>query len=287
MFFIENCPICNGKNNKTFQAIMMPFVSEITGIWTPFQISKKQYFDLKEGTSYFTTYTVQCDCCGLVYAKHRFSENELKNLYGKYRGFEYNRLRMKHEANYRLVDDYLSNPVSHLGELNNLLRKYKPDIKTVLDWGGGNGTNTPCVKEADYVATYDPANNDEFLTIKGNFDQPPGGKFFDLITCMHVLEHVNFPCDTIKKALQYLSDTGLMYIEVPLENQVDFNYGGIKSGSHKIHWHEHINCFSKNSIQKLFENLNLTILYISTIDLSDSFRNFTAIQCIVKQTVKE
>lgn len=282
MYFIEFCPICSSDAGNITQAIMMPFVSVITKIWEPIRISKSDFYDLDEGVAYFTTYTVDCAKCGLVYAKHRFNESELDRLYGSYRGVEYNKIRGKYEPHYNKTDLYLKEKVAHLNNVTSLIKKYHCKIDSVLDWGGGEGLNTPCIDTAKIVACYDPSLQNKVKIIKNNSEQEFEGQCFDLVVCMHVLEHVNFPVSVLESAIESIAENGIVYIEVPLENCVNFLKGGLAAPGIKKHWHEHINCFSRTSFESMIEKLPLDILYLEQLDVSDNFRKFAVIQCVAR-----
>jgi hypothetical protein len=262
----------------------MPFVSDITEIWKPFPITKADFYDLDPGTSYFSTYSCVCAECGLVYAKHRFAEIELGKLYSNYRGEQYNQLRTKYEPNYGRYDSYLANPVEHLPQIERLIETVKPSIKTVLDWGGGDGVNTPFKQTADLVVSYDISRIDKFRVLKeGRAETTTVQKAYDLIVCMHVLEHVNDPKVLVEVLLEFLEPLGVIYFEVPLEIEIDFDFGGYSEGRKKNHWHEHINCFSRSAFERLLEKTDLNLKYLSTHDVSDNFRQFKIIQCIAQK----
>jgi 2-polyprenyl-3-methyl-5-hydroxy-6-metoxy-1,4-benzoquinol methylase len=78
-----------------------------------------------------------------------------------------------------------------------------------------------------------------------NFDSK-----FDLIIMRHVLEHLNSPRDTLLKARELLSDTGIIYIEVP----DTFN---IKPSINNFFHHEHLSYFTKVTLNKLLNDVGL------------------------------
>jgi 2-polyprenyl-3-methyl-5-hydroxy-6-metoxy-1,4-benzoquinol methylase len=73
---------------------------------------------------------------------------------------------------------------------------------------------------------------------------------FDLIIIRHVLEHLNGPRDTLIKARELLSDTGIIYIEVP----DTFN---IKPSINNFFHHEHLSYFTKVTLNKLLYDVGL------------------------------
>lgn len=72
-----------------------------------------------------------------------------------------------------------------------------------------------------------------------------GEKFFDFITCAHVLEHCDQPREVLKKTFKELKDEGYLYIEVPC---IEKPYGG---NLEHFFWREHINYFSKETLSCL------------------------------------
>lgn len=288
MYFIDQCPVCGEGGIKSEQAIMMPFVSEITEIWKPFAITREIYSDLDLGTAYFSTYTCTCDGCGLVYSKHRFSDGELDKLYSSYRGKHYNAIRNKYEPHYAEKSDYLEQQLKYLPEIESLIKSFGISVSKLMDWGGGQGLNTPLMGETLYAVAYDLSHDERYVELKNEIDQSEVFKEdFDLVVCMHVLEHVNYPVDIIIEATKKLRRDGLLYIEIPLEEGINFKRGGFEFGKKKIHWHEHINCFSARSIEKIIKKSGLNLLHLDTSDVSDEFRKFTVIQCVAQKKIEQ
>jgi SAM-dependent methyltransferase len=76
---------------------------------------------------------------------------------------------------------------------------------------------------------------------------------FDLITLIHVLEHVLNPVDVLARAVQRLSDGGLMYVEVP--DLLSDRWSG------KDFFHiAHISYFSEVALRNLFLRCGLEVL---------------------------
>ena len=73
-------------------------------------------------------------------------------------------------------------------------------------------------------------------------------KNFDLITIVHVLEHLDKPIDQVKKLKNLLSDEGVLYAEVP--NLYGFP---LQTSTHKI-------AFTEQSIIKMFKSAGFEIL---------------------------
>ena len=251
----------------------MPFVSQRVGLWRPLNVSRSRFRDLTEGTSYFSTFTCVCSGCGMVFAKHRFSDVEMALLYNDYRGVEYCEQRIAVEPSYKSVDMYLSMAVPHIADIEENIVKFlgHSDIN-LLDWGGGEGLNTPCKSYANNICIFDISKENHFSILKGLETSD-----FNVIICMHVLEHVSFPSLTLEGMLKYSRKGTLVYLEVPLEAGINAKLGGLSKEVERLHWHEHINCFSLRPLMLLMEKQGVKVVYSHVIDLSDGFRDFKAV----------
>jgi hypothetical protein len=274
MYFVERCIVCDSTAIDQYQALVMPFVSHITGLWIPYKIESGRYRDLDCGTSYLGTYSCECKSCCLLFSKHRFDAVETGKLYRGYRDHTYNNIRSLYEPNYAATSHYLTKEVKHLGKTNELLRSISASFRRVLDWGGGDGLNTPLKSTADYISIYDiSSNNEQIVILNKRGEQEP--EKWDLVSFSHVLEHLSDPMSEIREALKLLDKGGHLFIEVPLEREVQL-------GIRKYHWHEHINCFSKKSLEALLSKAGLELVFLETLDTSDNFREYAVIQCVAR-----
>jgi hypothetical protein len=117
----------------------------------------------------------------------------------------------------------------------------------ILDYGGGISSFLSDVVLNSNVEVYDVGS--------GNFKL----KSYDLIYMGHVLEHVNYPVQTIKEILPLMLDNSIFIGEVPMEHV------NIKQSfmSNKIRiQHEHINFFSLDSVRKLCNAVDLELLSV-------------------------
>ena len=74
---------------------------------------------------------------------------------------------------------------------------------------------------------------------------------FDIITSWHVLEHVFDPILWLKNIYRLLKKGGYIILELPNE---DDELIKLSSGySNIVHFQDHVNYFTKNTLQKLFE----------------------------------
>ena len=121
-----------------------------------------------------------------------------------------------------------------------------------MDYGGGDGGIQP---DLDMVRadTYEIGNEKEF------------GVDYDIVQCLHVLEHVGNPLSTCKLAFKHCKKGGMLYIEVPHEFPgIEKTLDGAVLGCD-----EHINKFSLQSLRGMLDALggNLLILEEGSIEI--------------------
>ncbi len=95
---------------------------------------------------------------------------------------------------------------------------------------------------------------------------------FDTIIMSHVLEHVVDSRKDLEKLKEVLSDQGHLFIEIP-------NCGSKKYLEESIFTQPHIHHFTKKSIQKLLESIQMKIIKVDTLNgevntLSEHFKYF-------------
>ena len=226
MKFITQCRSCNSNVFNTRPAILAPFITErIFGMKPETTTS---LYGIPNQVNYFPCKTMTCETCRFVGVNISFDDEEMSKIYHGYRGVEYNKVRLSYEPTYQnqcfnerhIYVDEISEPFI----LDNV-----SNVETLIDFGGYNGLNTPRVGTNRYV--YDICNIESCI--------PVIDKLFncDLITCMHVLEHVHNPILIIEQIKGWAK---YYYFEVPNENT-----------ENKEFWHEHINCFSMKSFHNL------------------------------------
>jgi len=80
-------------------------------------------------------------------------------------------------------------------------------------------------------------------------------KRFDVITCLDVIEHIEFPLEFMKTIVSLLSETGVLVLSTP-------NYSGIvakklKDNDPYMTPPEHLNFFTSNGLRKLCQSCGL------------------------------
>lgn len=219
---------------------------------------------IKQGTTYALCKSLYCKNCGHLFVNYRFDDDEMSRLYKDYRGTEYCLLRSRYEPGYALQNDAFSGEVSDRVSIEAFLCDLiNPEEISVLDWGGDKGKNTPFTDKARTVHIYEPSGVKPEVLNAVNVSEP--GEFllaYDLIVLSNVLEHIPFPAKALKTIVDYMSASTVLFIEVPYET-IQFNASGQKpfrQPLQKLHWHEHINFFSLDSLASLLDTSSLEIL---------------------------
>lgn len=226
MKFLQTCRSCGSHVCTTTPAILAPFL--VKRMFDMDAESTSSLYGLPNQINYFPCKTLTCGVCGLVGVNILFDDEEMSKLYVNYRDDEYNKTRLRYEPDYKwstfterhVYVDEVSQP---------FIEKHTPNIKTLIDFGGYDGLNTPDIGEYKYV--YDICNVESKVPITDTLFE------CDLITCMHVLEHVPNPTKIID---EMMGKAKYYYFEVPKETI-----------ENKEFWHEHINCFTMDSLVHL------------------------------------
>lgn len=226
MKFIHNCRACNSDKCTFNPSIIAPFLVERMFDMVP--QPTKHLYGIPNQVNYFPCKTMKCNDCGFCGINIMFDYEEMNNLYVNYREDEYNRIRLKYEPEYNCstfnerhayVDD-VSEP---------FINSHIKDVDTLIDFGGYDGLNTPNIGKNRHV--YDICNVESKVPITDTLFN------CDLMTCMHVLEHVPDPNKIIEEMKGF---SKYYYFEVPREKT-----------ENKEFWHEHINCFTMESFSNL------------------------------------
>ena len=163
------------------------------------------------------------------------------------------------------------------------LKKIKPSAKTILDIGSGYGL---LLNEANRIGLFikgvEPSiklfriSKNEIQTATENMSldeyikHNPNTKF-DLITAVHVIEHVNDPVSFINLASTLLNSGGILYIETP---NIDSHLFHFEKGNYTfLTPPEHVCLLSKYS----FRSMNIKNLKIKLIDTYSYPEHFVGI----------
>ena len=172
-----------------------------------------------------------CNNCYFYYSDSNNTQEDYNYYYQNFN--KYNSESVSIDKDQKCVD-YL---------LNNL----DSNIKTILDYGCGNGLISQKLKEIYTVNTYD-------------IGMKKPEKQYDCIIINHVLEHIYDVDDFLNNIKKSLIDNGSVYIEIPnAEYYEEFNnFGPLQ----EINL-EHINYFSKLALCKLMVKHNFVPVKIN------------------------
>lgn len=231
---------------------------------------------------------IQCKNCNYIGSKIRFDDDELNLIYQDYRSESYVRDRAKFEPNYPEQNGPLSHDLLHIKtrieNLSNLLLSSSINInkiKTLIDYGGGEGQFIPEIIQADRKIIFDPSNKSlkNGLESISNVNDLPVA---DFVMLCHTLEHLSYPKDILIKIKNVLHQGSLLYIEVPLEIANDHALM-----DHEIPriTHEHINRFTTQSLSTLLDIAGYKVIKIYVTEITSSYfgrDNIISTLCAIK-----
>lgn len=231
MYAINKCPVCDNKKNKILYSIEINEQLEIS----------------KVIDNQINNYSIVfCENCGLLYRNTRFSNDELSLMYSKeVDDVDYTRYenRSKHLEKY--LTSKLNKKIEHMN---------------ILDVGGGKGEITHYFSEKNKctilefdIPNYSINENLRLTSDIKSINQP------DIIFFNHIVEHLNEPYSFIHNILNNIHNECLVYIEVPFEIS---HYILLKTVGH----YEHINYFSKQSLENLIKLLGGDIICVETMN---------------------
>lgn len=269
---VESCLTCDSLDVEGSPAMWMPFISHRAMDLPPLTIDEHTGLtNIPHGIAYALCKSLMCRQCGHLFVDYRFSETEMTRLYSDYRGELYEKTRDFYEAGYSDRNKTLIGGVSHIPRVEEFLEPLLPASGiAVLDWGGDTGVNTPFADSRSLLHIFDPSGRESIADAVSTSDVPAEETPYDLIVLSHVLEHIPYPSNTLDAILPFMGLETVLYVEVPLEKIQRGNEGPPFSGAHrKIHWHEHINFFSAESMRSLLRKAGLVILCENTLDINE------------------
>ncbi len=166
--------------------------------------------------------------------------------------------------NYKNYINYSDKDLQCYNFLNTHLTKY--NVNTILDYGSGNGQLSKLLSSKFNINEFD-------IGMVNNKEQ------YDCVILSHVLEHIYDIKTFINKIKLNLNKNGILYVEVP---NVEF-YDRLTNISplQEINI-EHINFFSKNTLNKLLSSCGFTPLIITDDTFKIKQDNYYVIRAIFK-----
>lgn len=254
----DNCICCGSHQLDSAPAILMPFVAARALGIKPVEITSEWGLrDLKQGTTYMPCHSLQCQSCGVLFLDYRFNDQQMAALYHGYRDADYTQQRDFFEPGYATstANDYQCRH-SYIDDVEMFLTPHLPEQPIVLDWGGGDGLNTPFLGKGQvFIHDISGVTPVDGARLVSNIAPPP-----DIIICSQVLEHVPSPLELLMEVVPQLATTSLLYLEVPHEQLMRQHSNTQGLALKKHHWHEHINFFTEASLLALTRRAGLRVI---------------------------
>lgn len=257
----DDCICCGCDTLASSPAVLMPFVANRVFGHTPIEITSNWGMrDLKSGTSYTPCTSLQCQDCGTLFLDYRFNDDQMAALYTGYRDDVYTQQRDGFEPGYAetVAHDYTQRH-AYITDVEAWLAHLLPARPAVLDWGGGDGSNTPFLGRGR-IHIHDISGTNVVDGAERILPEQVGEHEYDLVVCSQVLEHVPSPLNLIREIIPALSQQTLLYVEVPHESLMRENPGDLKLATLKRHWHEHVNFFTETGLGRLLERTGLQVV---------------------------
>ena len=241
---MKECLICKSKK----QILLKPNFNFVSS-------------DIKK-VKYFPSYYI-CNKCGCFQKK--IDKNYIKNLnkiYKNYTGF----------SNYNEIDQKKVLEGDNSSRCDLLFKKFlnKKKFNEILDYGSSNGAMLmPFINQNKKLYATDLKCNLNFKILKNkNFVEfiniknfKSSKKKYDLITMIHVLEHLYKPIEILSIIEKKLKKNGIIFIQIPnyLSNPFDLSV------------YDHTMHFDKESLIKLANICNLKIIKIDEKYMNGEF----------------
>jgi hypothetical protein len=210
-----------------------------------------------------------CENCHFLAPWYEIGDDQLRDYYSFYLDAEYKQARSSFQPGFAELGKVMgsaeeANLRRHQHEnylipfLENHRKTNGLEKITLLDFGGGEGGIQP---KADWISTSiievsSDNEPNENQSLESRFNK----QIFDVVQCLHVIEHVGHPLNTCRNLLSHCKDGGLIYIEVPIEFP---GLDAITQGELPI-CHEHINKLSSLSIQSMLEACDVEMIEVRT-----------------------
>jgi len=192
---LDFCPVCGSHNVLDIKEIG----------WAPQVI-----YEIMPGVEVYAaviSHYYKCTGCSLIFQNPRMSDEELNKFYSQ--GY--------YRWNLNLSDEEMDKGEKYRAGIDaGIIKKHVGNVDSHLDVGCGRGYLLEAIWAKTKVGVDE---NTDWETVEGikiynKIDQVPT-QFFDLVTAIHVLEHVPAPLDYLKKLAKFLKKDGFLVIEVP------------------------------------------------------------------------
>lgn len=235
---------------------------------------------------------IQCQDCHFIGTVMRFTDEQMRRYYHEYMqdepsgqrqhgSYVFHRRRNEADGWYKMLKLYkqpwwiaarkeaVVNVVKSQIDLNT--------ITSVLDFGGDLGQYIPDEFKhvRRHVVEIEPRELVDGVTAVSD---PADCEPVDLVMCCHTLEHVSYPNDLVADMRRYLRPGGILYIEVPDEEQRTL--AAIRANV-ALDMHEHINIFWSQSLQALVERNGFETLSFGNIPYGEVHKDLDPARAIL------
>jgi hypothetical protein len=225
-----------------------------------------------------------CEHCHFLAPWMEIGDDQLQDYYAHYLQEQYKQARTVFQPDFAQLGQVMGSPAEgesrrHQHEayifphLQKLREQSCSPLLRVLDYGGGAGHLLP---QADWLAG-------SVLEVEGNTSSNGGEEHqgYDLVQCLHVLEHVGHPLATCRRLASHGRQGGLIYLEVPIEFP---GLAAIAAGKLPI-CHEHINKFPIEAIRALL--LAAQLEPIEVIEAEVDFLHLSGLTPVVRALARK
>ena len=240
---------------------------------------------LENGMAYPLCNSLRCADCGHLFLDMRFTDDQMKRLYNRYQDDIYAEMRAKYEPDYIERNNKLKIGIIYLDTVEAFLEPLIQPQPRILDWGGGRGRNTPFARSRSLHHILDIADDDPVAGASNIGFETAAAHEYDLIVCSNVLEHLPYPMDTLDLLAKVAHPKSIIYFELPYENIQRQSTDSLDALAQKRHWHEHINFFSRQSVETLLRSVGFEILKQELVNVltppAESYNFFIACRKVV------
>lgn len=278
------CPICGSPGTIQAYGRIAPFILQLRG--NPADAPSE-------------TTLCRCERCDLVYFSHRFDEKTFAAMYSGYRNERYMSIRRRWEPWYSRAVNNASEPGSAVVDerveyVTRIVDSYIPieSLRNIVDYGGDEGQFFPAgYSGPKYVVEVSGKNLVDGVQAAPSLEEVPDKP--QLVVAAHILEHLADPAALVNDVRAAVADDGMLYAEVPLDRPkvhpwharppyrrflksvathraswiaADFAAGVARNLGHAVprlgavKQSEHINYFSKESLQALLANAGFRVV---------------------------
>jgi 2-polyprenyl-3-methyl-5-hydroxy-6-metoxy-1,4-benzoquinol methylase len=240
-----NCPLCNNETKNVLTR------------------------ELRRGERRIVYY---CQDCDLGFLDDYKTEKELRDYYQR-------AYREKHRPDLRAAanpEDLFNSYVNFQQDRVRLIEPYLDKQKRLLEMGCSAGMFLHHIRDRvkQAVGIDFDQNSAEYASKKCDcevyttqlVDTPLKNRSFEIICAFQILEHVKSPYEFLSQIKNYLTDNGILYLEVP--NLYDVLISSYKLPKHqKFYYHSaHLYYFSQRSLSLLLGKLGFSGQFYFTQD---------------------